>query len=169
MTEQKNNFLRGDAWMAQFPSTVDSEVPSRRPVVILQNNTGNYHSGTIIVAVLTSHIKKDYQPTHVVIASGTCMGLMVLAEQIYTLEKWRFYQYIGSLDRDVMEQIDKAACVSLGITPPNRMRMCLCARCLQNFQSIPGKRPRRVDRYQVTMDTCDYCQQHPGYDYWLYD
>ena len=101
-----------------------------------------------------SHIKK-YQPTHVVIESGTCMGLMVLAEQIYTLEKLRFYQFIGSLDRDAMEQIDKAVCVSLGITPPNRMRMCLCARCLQNFQSIPGKRPQRVDRYQATMDTCD--------------
>ena len=167
MNEQKTNFIRGDAWMVQFPNTADSEVPSRRPVVILQNNTGNYHSGTIIVAVLTSHIKKEYQPTHVVIESGTCMGLMVQAEQIYTLEKWRFYQYIGNLDHDVMEQIDKAVCVSLGITPPDRMRMCLCGCCFRNFQNAHGKRPRRVDRYQTEMDTCDYCNSRPGYDYWV--
>ena len=56
MKEQKTDFIRGDAWMVQFPSTVDSEAPGRRPVVILQNNTGNFHSGTIIVAILTSHI-----------------------------------------------------------------------------------------------------------------
>lgn len=52
MKEQKTDFIRGDAWMVQFPSTVDSEVPSRRPVVILQNNTGNFHSGTIISMTL---------------------------------------------------------------------------------------------------------------------
>lgn len=169
MKEQKTDFIRGDAWMVQFPSTVDTEVPSRRPVVILQNNTGNFHSSTIIVAVLTSHIKKEYQPTHVVIESGTCMGLMVLAEEIYTLSKWRFYQYIGAIDPAIMNQIDKAVCVSLGLPAPTREKRCLCARCLRDYQESHKKLLKRVNRYQTTMDSCDFCQQRPGYDYWIYD
>ena len=121
------------------------------------------------LAILTSRIKKEYQPTHVVIESGTCMGLMVLAEEIYTMSKWRFYQYIGAIDPAIMNQIDKAVCVSLGLPAPTREKRCLCARCLRDYQESHKKLLKRVNRYQTTMDTCDFCQQRPGYDYWIYD
>ena len=167
MNSPKKELLRGEAWMAQFPATENPNIPVRRPVVIIQNNTGNYHAGKVIVVILTSHIKKENQPTHVVIESGVSMGLMVLAEEIHTLEKWRLYQYIGTIDPVVMDQIDQAVCSSLGLTPPDRVRQCLCGRCLQNFMSVPGKRPKRVNRYQTEMFECDYCHMRPGYDYWL--
>lgn len=167
MNPTKKELLRGEAWMAQFPATENPNTPVRRPVVIIQNNTGNYHAGKVIVVILTSHIKKEKQPTHVVIESGIGMGLMVLAEEIHTLEKWRLYQYIGTIDPTVMDQIDRAVCSSLGLTPPDRVRQSLCGRCLQNFLSVPGKRLKRVDRYQTEMRECDYCHMRPGYDYWV--
>ena len=167
MNPPKKEMLRGEAWMAQFPATENPNTPVRRPVVIIQNNTGNYHAGKVIVVILTSHIKKEKQPTHVVIESGIGMGLMVLAEEIHTLEKWRLYQYIGTIDPTVMDQIDRAVCSSLGLTPPDRVRQSLCGRCLQNFLSVPGKRLKRVDRYQTEMRECDYCHMRPGYDYWV--
>lgn len=122
---------------------------------------------TVIVVILTSHIKKENMPTHVVIESGICAGLMAQAEQIHTLEKWRLYQYIGTIDPEVMDQIEWAVCVSLGLELPKRERRCLCARCLREYQDKAKYKIRRVYRYQTSMDTCDRCRLHPGFDYWV--
>ena len=57
MNQPKKEMLRGEAWMAQFPVTENPNTPVRRPVVIIQNNTGNFHAGKVIVVIMTSHIK----------------------------------------------------------------------------------------------------------------
>ena len=44
---------------------IGSEQGGTRPVVVLQNNTGNYYCPTLIVAPITSKSgKKPSQPTH---------------------------------------------------------------------------------------------------------
>lgn len=54
---------RGEIYVADLNPFQGSEQSGIRPVVILQNDTGNYFSSTTIVASLTSHIvkKKIYQ------------------------------------------------------------------------------------------------------------
>ena len=45
--------LRGDIYYANLSSVEGSEQDGKRPVVIIQNNIGNFHSTTVIVASIT--------------------------------------------------------------------------------------------------------------------
>ena len=60
---------RGDIYYADLSPAVGSEQGGTRPVLIVQNNVGNKHSPTVIVAVLTSKSKRKL-PTHITIHSG---------------------------------------------------------------------------------------------------
>lgn len=74
---------RGEIYYANLCPVVGSEQGGIRPVVILQNDKGNLHSGTTIVAAITSEIHKTYLPTHVIFtANGMKKKSMVLLEQI---------------------------------------------------------------------------------------
>ena len=46
--------LRGDLYYADLSPVIGSEQGGLRPVLIVQNNTGNRHSPTVIVAAITS-------------------------------------------------------------------------------------------------------------------
>ena len=86
------------------------------PVLVIQNNTGNKHSPTIIVAPITSSLEKSKLPTHVeVFEEGLSKNSIVLLEQIRTIDKCRIADYIGRLDNKTMKYIDKAIETSLEV------------------------------------------------------
>ena len=71
---------------------IGSEQGGKRPVVVLQNNIGNRHSPTLIVATVTTRTeKKKNQPTHVLVDSNPAFEepSMILLEQIFTIDKSR--------------------------------------------------------------------------------
>lgn len=45
-------YLRGDIYYADMEPHIGSEQGGKRPVVVLQNNIGNRHSPTLIVATV---------------------------------------------------------------------------------------------------------------------
>ncbi len=47
-------YRRGDIYCADLGQGIGSEQKGTRPVVIIQNNIGNKHSPTVIVAAITS-------------------------------------------------------------------------------------------------------------------
>ena len=47
-------YLRGDMYYADLGQGIGSEQEGYRPVVIIQNNVGNKHSPTVIIASVTS-------------------------------------------------------------------------------------------------------------------
>ena len=47
-------YLRGDLYYADLGHGIGSEQKGTRPVVIIQNNVGNKHSPTVIIAAVTS-------------------------------------------------------------------------------------------------------------------
>ncbi len=49
---------------ADLTPTVGSEQGGMRPVLIIQNNIGNWYSPTVIAAVITSKRRKARLPTH---------------------------------------------------------------------------------------------------------
>lgn len=51
---------RGDIFYADLSPAIGSEQGGTRPVLIVQNDVGNYHSPTVIVAILTSKSKKNF-------------------------------------------------------------------------------------------------------------
>ena len=57
---------RGDIYYADLSPVVGSEQGGIRPVLIIQNDTGNRHSPTVICAAITSRMEnKAKLPTHV--------------------------------------------------------------------------------------------------------
>ena len=60
---------RGDIFYADLRPVVGSEQGGVRPVLIIQNDTGNKHSPTVICAAITSKMTTAKLPTQVEIAS----------------------------------------------------------------------------------------------------
>lgn len=107
---------RGQMYYANLCPVVGSEQGRVRPVVILQNNTGNRFSPTTIVAAVTSKKINVNLPTHVRIKTdGLKSESTVLLEQIRTIDCSRLQNYIGIIDSQTMEKIDHAIVISLGL------------------------------------------------------
>lgn len=113
---------RGDLYLADLGTPVGSQQGGVRPVVVLQNNVGNYHAPTITVAPLTSKIKKTGQPTHYTLrkACGLQKESVVLAEQVMTIDKRCLVRYLGRVASKEMRGIDDAVRVQLGFYIPER-------------------------------------------------
>ena len=63
---------RGEIYYADLSPVVGSEQGGVRPVLIVQNDTGNRHSPTVIAAAITSQTGKAKLPTHIVLAASCC-------------------------------------------------------------------------------------------------
>lgn len=117
---KKNNepvVYRGEIYYADLSPAVGSEQGGHRPVVILQNNTGNRHSPTTIIAPLTTKFGKKLLPTHVeLMESGAPANSLVLLEQIRTIDKTRLSNKLGVVPPEIMIKIDEAIKISLGVS-----------------------------------------------------
>ena len=72
-------YRRGDIYCADLDPVVGSEQGGVRPVIVIQNDTGNKHSPTLIVATVTTKIrKKENMPTQ----DGICQGVFLQKLQI---------------------------------------------------------------------------------------
>ena len=91
--------LRGDLYYADLTPVIGCEQGGIRPVLIIQNNVGNLHSPTVIVAAVTSRNSKH----------------SLLLEQIRTIDRSRLKEYIGHLESEIMHLVDGAIAVSLGL------------------------------------------------------
>ena len=109
---------RGDIYYADLSPVVGSEQGGLRPVLIVQNNVGNRHSPTVIAAAITSQINKAKLPTHIELA-GNSYGLnkdsVILLEQVRTIDKKRLKERMGSIESGVMDRVNSAIAVSLGL------------------------------------------------------
>lgn len=99
-------YRRGDIYLADLDPTVGSEIGGVRPVLVLQNNTGNHYGRTIIVAPLTSNTyKKASLPTHFILEKGNGLRCpsIVMMEQLRTLDKHRVIEYMGTVSREILD------------------------------------------------------------------
>ncbi len=116
--EKKRPIQRGDIYYADLAPVTGSEQGGTRPVLVIQNDVGNNHSPTVIAAAITGYVKGKRQPTHVRLKGAAC-GLFrdstVLLEQLRTLDKSRLAEYMGSVGKDKMAEIDAALKISVGL------------------------------------------------------
>lgn len=111
-------YRRGEIYLVDLGERLGSEQGGCRPVLIVQNDVGNYYGLTLIVAPITSRFyKKPKQPTHYALTGvdNLISPSMVLAEQIVTIDKSRVIKFIGKVSEEQMEYIDKALEVSLDL------------------------------------------------------
>ena len=110
---------RGDMFYADLSPVIGSEQGGIRPVLIVQNDTGNKYSPTVIAAAITSQTGKNKLPTHIQIGTnsgGLKSDSIVLAEQIRTIDKSRLKEKIGHIDdNSIMNQVNNAIGISFGL------------------------------------------------------
>ena len=101
---------KGDIYYAMLDPVIGSEQDGKRPVVVVQNNLANKHSPTVIVAPITTVIKKTYLPTHIVIYKNNFLkkDSTILVEQVRVIDKSRIITYLGKLNDIQMQKVDKA-------------------------------------------------------------
>ena len=106
---------RGEIYYARLNPIEGSEQGKTRPVLVLQNDVGNYYSPTTIVAAITGQHKRNGFPTHVPIAiRGLKPSSVIMLEQIRTIDKSRILGYVGRADDHIMRAVNIAISVSLG-------------------------------------------------------
>ena len=116
MIPENWQYSRGDIYYANMEPHVGSEQGGERPVVVLQNDAGNKHSPTLIIATLTSRVdKKSHLPTHVLLDHnpGLKVPSIVQLEQIFTIDKCRVQRFAGQASEEEMRRIETALKISL--------------------------------------------------------
>ena len=112
------NIKRKGIYLADLGERIESSVECGiRPVVVLQNDKGNSNSTTVIVAPITTKLKKSHMPTHVTIKNPALeRESMILLEQIQTIDQSQIFEYMGDATVKEMTEIERASKISLGLT-----------------------------------------------------
>ena len=121
---------RGQIYRCDLGDAIGSEQGGIRPVIVIQNDKGNKYSPTTIVIPFTTRYKPKYLPTHYTFKfteenmvdypkaiNGLSSGYSTaLAEQIQTVDKTRFMQYLGTMTDAFMDELSSFICTSLSLT-----------------------------------------------------
>lgn len=145
---------RGDLFYYDFGDNSGSVQSGERPVLVIQADDYNQNAPTIIVAAVTSVIKKRYLPSHIILGEefGLKKPSMVLLEQIRTVNREDLREYIGTVDDDkLFRQINATLKKTFGL-----------------WVYKPDYIVRRLDPFAKRKDRCDKCDGD-GWDYVVTD
>lgn len=111
--------FRGQIYWANFRerNSEGSEFKGRRPVLVVQNDAGNATSSTTIVCLLSSKADPTFR-LHVRVPGSLIhqkQDTFVCTEQLRTISINRLKNHIGTLNQKIMQEVDKALKISLGI------------------------------------------------------
>ena len=112
------NIKRGDIFYADLRPVIGAEQGGIIPVLIIQNDTGNKHSPTVICSAITSKMNKAKLPTHIELNAKRCdlaKDSVVLLEQLRTIDKIRLREKVCHLDDELIKRVDKALLISLDL------------------------------------------------------
>lgn len=109
---------RGEIFIAGLDPVIGHEISKTRPVIVVSNDIGNRYSGTITIIPITSkNLNKIYPfeiflPREVTKLKKDSKGK---ADQIRTLDKTRLLKSIGSLNRELISNMDNAIKIHLNL------------------------------------------------------
>jgi mRNA interferase MazF len=109
---------KSDIVLVDLEPICGSEQGGIRPCLILQNNLGNKFSPLTIVAPFTSKKFIKQFPTNVFVTkkeSKLDKDSTILLNQIRTIDKTRIKKRISALDNFLMNKVDLAIKISLGL------------------------------------------------------
>ena len=156
---------RGELYYADLGKGIGSEQAGFRPVLIVQNDVGNQHGATTIVAPVSSQITaKAVLPTHFYIGpdEGLERPSVVLLEQLRTISKKRLASRIGSLSNSNILAVNHCLAISIGLiqVPPRKLMVHLCRSCANKlFQSGSVS---MVGKQSSNRKLCTYCNHSFG-------
>ena len=105
---------RGEIYYADLDGCRGSELFGIRPVLIVQNDIGNCHSPTTIIAPISSRRRHPF-PTQIM---TDCLRVpsTIHLEQLRTIDKDRLRQFIVRVDPETMVRVDEALKNSLALS-----------------------------------------------------
>lgn len=105
--------VRGAMFYADLDPIVGSEQRGIRPVLIVQNDLGNKHSPTVLVAPISTK-KEKLLPTHILIKQFDKLrhDSIVMLEQVRVLDKSRLKGYMGMLEEETLIKVNEAIKIS---------------------------------------------------------
>ena len=110
---------RGEVYLVSFDPTVGHEIKKIRPALVIQNDVGNRYSPLTIVAAITSKVSPVPYPVEVIVHPSRTSGLDTLSairlDHIRTIDKLRLIKRLGALGPLIMEKVDEAMKISLGL------------------------------------------------------
>ena len=109
---------RGEIWLVNLDPTIGHEIKKSRPAVIIQNDLGNKYSPITIIAPITSQKLEKIYPIEVFLAEGNSdlkKDSKALLNQIRAVDKRRIIKKLGKVDKEIMDKIDNAIKISLGL------------------------------------------------------
>lgn len=105
---------RGDIFWVNFDPAKDSEIQKTRPALICSHDVLNENSTRVIVAPITSNLKKIYSFEYVIKNQPNVVGKVML-DQIRALDKSRLGKKEGNLSIKEMNEIELILKFVLGI------------------------------------------------------
>ena len=150
--EKEWKIQRGDIYFTRFDYSIGSEQRGNRPAIVIQNDTGNHFSPTVIVAVLTSKIKKKSgMATHCLLENDFLkVPSTVHTEQIFTVDKSRLIHFMGHVSPEEMERVDDALKNSLSLNPGDELIRKEPVRRSRSAYAPPQSMEGRVPVYPCT-------------------
>lgn len=151
---KERTICRGDLFYYDFGNRTGSIQSGERPVLVIQADDYNNNAPTIIVAAVTSVIKKRYLPSHILL--GEDFGLkkpsMVLLEQVQTVNKEDLKDYIGTVDDEqLIRRINTMLKKTFGLWIYKKEKeeniRCLCPKCLSEYIDNPNYIVRRLNPF----------------------
>lgn len=111
---------RGEIWTCELGQNVGSEENKVRPVIVIQNNTGNKKSPTTIIAPISNRPKKisvhiELRENDYILEQGEKNHITgtILAEQIKVVSKARLGRHIATANAEFMKILDSKLKISL--------------------------------------------------------
>ena len=110
------NIKRGDIFYADLSPVVGNEQGGTRRVLVISNDVLNQDLPTVTTAAITSRVEKTATlPTHISHNDGSFYAEIIMLEQIRTLDKRRLLERVEHLGDELMQKVDAAILIGLGI------------------------------------------------------
>jgi mRNA interferase MazF len=110
----QTNIKRGDVFWVDLDPAKDTEIQKTRPCVIISQDSMNEHYTRVIVAPITSNMKKIY-PFDYKLHDNALIKGKVLMHQLRTVDKSRLGKKITSLSLKEMDEMDLIIKLVLGL------------------------------------------------------
>ena len=160
---------KGEIYLCCLEKSNGSVQYGYRPVLVIQTNEINKYSTTAIVASITSKIKKEQYPTHILIGEecGLLKPSMVELEQMLTVDvNYSLRKYIGEVtDPDKLHEIRRGLAMVFDKPFLDKCIMSLCEECLAKLKTNPDLLIRRIDPLDKNKTHCECCNSKSGYYY----
>jgi mRNA interferase MazF len=111
---KQTNIKRGDIFLVDFDPSKVTEIQKTRPSLVCSHDILNENSTRIIVAPITSNIKKIYSFEYKIHNHPDVEGKIML-DQMRSIDKFRLGSKVGSFSMREMQEIDVIIKFLLGL------------------------------------------------------